>query len=216
MAGRALRNGLAATMASGAIPGPRREPRMNDGCENESPGRSLERFRPYLYMLARAHLDSRLRPKIEASDLVQQTLLDAHVKRDQFRGASDAQLAAWLKQILRNNLVDVVRHFGRLKADIDRERPIDGGVEDSFSRVDNWLGGLQSSPSQQAVKTEQLLLLAEALAELPEAQREAIALHHLQGLTLAETAARLDRSTSAVAGLLHRGLKGLRRLLDGR
>jgi RNA polymerase sigma-70 factor (ECF subfamily) len=214
MAGRALHNGLAATTASAPIQGLCREPGMNDASENESPGRSLERFRPYLYMLARAHLDSRLRPKIEASDLVQQTLLDAHQKRDQFRGASDAQLAAWLKQILRNNLVDVARYFGRMKANIDRERPIDGGVEDSFSRVDQWLGGLQSSPSQQAVKTEQLLQLAEALAELPEPQREAITLHHLQGLTLAETAARLDRSTAAVAGLLHRGLKGLRRLLD--
>jgi RNA polymerase sigma-70 factor (ECF subfamily) len=75
------------------------------------------------------------------------------------------------------------------------------------------LAGPLSSPSQQAARNEDLLRLADAVAQLPEAQREAVVLHHLQGCSLTETARRLGRTDAAVAGLLHRGLKRLRELM---
>ena len=175
---------------------------------------ALEKFRPYLVLLARAHLHADARHGIEASDLVQQTLMDAYSQRGQFRGENDANLAAWLKQILVNNLVDALRHGGRGKRDVSKVRSLEAQVSESFSRADAWLLASQTSPSQHVAHKEDLLRLAEALEQLPEPQQEAVVLHHLQGLSLAEVARKLERSESAVAGLLYRGLKRLHELLD--
>jgi RNA polymerase sigma-70 factor (ECF subfamily) len=174
---------------------------------------NLQRFQSYLYLLAMSHIGSRHRARLDPSDIVQQTLLDAHQKRGQFRGASDGELMAWLRQILANNLADAVRGLARAKRDVSRERELNYEVNDSFSRVDGWLGAVQSTPSQQAVRAEELVQLADALTVLPEAQREAIVMHHLQCLPLAEVSRQLDKSPAAVAGLLHRGLKRLREVM---
>ena len=177
-------------------------------------GEALERFRGYLLLLARSHIDPRRHTKLEASDLVQQTMLAGFEKREQFRGSCEAELAQWLKQILLHHLADGVRANGREKRDIARERSIEAAIGDSFSRAEGWLAAEQTSPSQQAVNAEQFLQVASCLARLPDGQREAVTLHHLQGWTLAELAAHLERSEGAVAGLLHRGLKQLKQMLD--
>jgi RNA polymerase sigma-70 factor (ECF subfamily) len=176
----------------------------------DASGPQVERFREYLCLLARAHVPPRHPSKIEASDLVQQTLLDACQQQNEFRGQSDAELAAWLKQMLVHNLADALRGGERAKRDVRRERPLLMAIEDSFSRAENWLAATQSSPSQQAMRIEELLRLADGLAQLPDDQRESVVLHHLQGWSLAQIAEYLGRSESAVAGLLHRGLKNLR------
>jgi RNA polymerase sigma-70 factor (ECF subfamily) len=186
------------------------EPMQN---ENASPARPLERFRSYLLLLARMQLDGRPGRKIEASDLVQQTLLEAHAKADQLPG-EDSALAAWLRQALVNNLRDAWKALRRGKRDIRRERSLQEAIDQSSARLEAVLAQPQSSPSQQAVRAEDLLRLADALAQLPDVQRQAIELHHLQGCTLAETAQHLQRSDAAVAGLLHRGLKALRKLMN--
>lgn len=180
---------------------------------SHEPVQDLQQFRSYLYLLARSHIGPSHRAKLDPSDIVQQSLLDAHQKQDQFRGATDAERMAWLKQILANNLADAVRGLARAKRNIARERPLDVQVGDSFTRVEGWLAAIQPSPSQHAVRSEELLRLADALATLLEPQREAIVLHHLQGLPLAEVSRQLNKSPAAVAGLLHRGLKRLREVL---
>jgi RNA polymerase sigma-70 factor (ECF subfamily) len=164
-------------------------------------------------VLARAHVHPRHLSKIEASDLVQQTLLEACQQQNQFRGQSDAELAGWLKQMLVHNLADALRGGERAKRDVRRERSLEASIEDSFSRAEDWLAATQSSPSQQAIRIEELLRLADGLAQLPDDQRESVVLHHLQGWSLAQMAEHLGRSESAVAGLLHRGLKKLRGLM---
>ena len=175
----------------------------------------FQQYRSYLYLLARSHIGPRHRARIDPSDVVQQTLLDAHRKGSQFRGSTDSERLAWLKQILANNLADAVRGLARAKRDINRERPLAANVDDSFTRAEGWLAAVQSSPSQQAVRSEELLSLADALTNLPVPQREAIVLHHLQGLPLAEVGKQLEKSPAAVAGLLHRGLKRLKELMSG-
>ena len=177
-------------------------------------GEQLEQFRGYLLLLARAHIDPRFHVNLEASDIVQQTLLEGFQRREQFRGVSDRQLAIWLKQILLNNLADAVRALGRAKRDVKRERPLEAAIGDSFSRAEGWLAADQTSPSQRAADVEQFVHLAACLARLPDGQREAVMLHHLQGWTLAELAGHLQRSEGAVAGLLHRGLKQLKQMLS--
>ncbi len=174
----------------------------------------LERFRSYLNLLARMQLDRRLTRKLDPSDIVQQTMLQAYAARQQFRGTESGELAAWLRQILARNLAHATRDFSREKRDVTRERSLQAALADSSLCLEKWLATDVSSPSQKVQSSEQALLLAEAMESLPVAQRDAIVLHYWQGCTLAETADRLDRTAPAVAGLLHRGLKKLRSAMD--
>jgi RNA polymerase sigma-70 factor (ECF subfamily) len=175
--------------------------------------RSLEQFRSYLLLLARMQVGPGPNNRIDPSDVVQQTLLEAHAKADQFHG-DDSALAAWLRLALANNLRDARRALRREKRDVRREQPLAEAIEQSSARLEGMLAAPHSSPSQRAVRNEELLALADALVRLPEPQREAIVLHHLQGCSLSETARLLERTDAAVAGLLHRGLKKLRELMS--
>jgi RNA polymerase sigma-70 factor, ECF subfamily len=174
---------------------------------------AVEKFRTYLLLLARMQIGSKLRAKLDPSDVVQQTLLDAHRQLAQFRGSTPAEMAGWLRGMFAGNLADALRAFSRGKRDVARERSLEAALDESSARIGAWLQAEQSSPSQKAQRTEDILRLVEALAELPEAQREAVVLHYWQGQTLAEVAAQLGRTSPAVAGLLQRGLKTLRTLL---
>ena len=176
----------------------------------------LERFRAYLGLLARLEVAPPLRDKVDLSGVVQQTLLEADQgKRGQpNRARTDAETAAWLRSILSHNLSDALRKLAAQKRDIRREWSLDAALDQSASHLEQWLAAEQSSPSQRVIRQEELLRMAESLAALPEAQRRAIELHHLQGMALAEIAAVLGTTKSAVAGLLHRGLKTLRTRLE--
>jgi RNA polymerase sigma-70 factor (ECF subfamily) len=181
---------------------------------DQAPALNLDRFRPYLLILARVRLDPRLRGKLDASDVVQQTLLEAHQGLSQFRGRAVGEQAAWLRQILARNLANAARDLGRAKRDVARERSLEAALDESASRLECWLAAEQSSPSQQAERHERAVRLAEALATLPETQREAVVLRHWHGCSLAEIARQLDTTTTAVTGLLHRGLRNLRKQLQ--
>lgn len=174
----------------------------------------LEGCRPYLGLLARLQIDPRLRGKIDPSDVVQQTLLNAHEKIEQFRGRTEAEWLAWVRQILAHNLAAAVRRYGTQARDLGRERSLEAGLEQSSARIESWLAADQSSPSQQAVRHERLLHLAAGLGRLPADQREAIELHHLRGLPVAEVGQRMGRTRAAVVGLLFRGLRTLRQALE--
>ncbi len=174
------------------------------GDEGQAGQWSLERYRSYLQLLARLQLDPRLRSKLDSSDMVQQTLLRAHQNLGQFRGASEAELIAWLRTILAHEVANELAHFRYAKRDLALERSLEAAVEESSARVGAWLAADQSSPSEQAAGHEQSLRLAEALVRLPEEQRTAIELHHLNGLSVAEVAEQTGRTGPAVAGLLRR------------
>jgi RNA polymerase sigma-70 factor (ECF subfamily) len=175
---------------------------------------SLDRYREYLLLLARVRLDARLRGKLDASDVVQQTLLEAYQARAQYRGHTVGEQAAWRRQILARNLANAVRDLGRAKRDVARERALSAALDESASHLEAWLAAEQSSPSQRAERHERAVRLAEALAALPDAQREAVVLRHWQHMSLADIGQQLNCTTAAVTGLLHRGLKNLRKQLQ--
>ncbi len=162
--------------------------------DNHEP--AVEQYRSYLLLLARMQLNARPQSKVEASDVVQHTLLEAHAKRQQFCGDGNG-FAAWLRMSLANNIRDALRQTRRQKRDVSRERSLEAALEQSSDRLGACLAAAQSSPSRQAVRTEELLRLSDALVALPDAQRESIVLHHLQGWTLAEVATQLDRTDAA-------------------
>lgn len=177
------------------------------------PPSDIERHRGYLRAIARLQLAARpwLAAKLDASDLVQQTLLKAHAAKDQYRGKTEGELAAWLRQILNRTLANELRGYGQAKRDAGLEADLDA----SSMRLDAWLAADQTSPSGRADDRERAGRLAEALLALPEEHRTAVLMKHCEGLRLEEIATRTNRTPAAVAGLLRRGLARLRILLDG-
>ena len=168
-----------------------------------------ERFRDYLCALARLQIGPELRGHVEASDIVQITLLEAHQRLHQFRGQTDGEMRAWLGRALAHNLADEMRRLLADKRHIARRR----SLEESSSRLEAFLTADQSSPSQNAERKEQVTRLAAALGQMPEPQREVVVQRHLEGRSLADIAQHIGRSEAAVVGLLQRGLKALRGLL---
>jgi RNA polymerase sigma-70 factor (subfamily 1) len=128
---------------------------MSGNAEDE--GLAVERFRSYLLLLAQARLRGMPAARINASDLVQQTLLDAHRQREQFRGEGSAEMAAWLRRMLACNLADALRALHRGKRDVNRERSLEAELAESSARLASRLAADQSSPSQRAMQNEQEL-----------------------------------------------------------
>jgi RNA polymerase sigma-70 factor (ECF subfamily) len=177
-------------------------------------GRKLEQFRAYLRLLARLNLHPRLRAKLDPSDVVQQTLLQAHQAVNDLVGRADAEVAGWLRRALARNLAHALRDYHRERRDVNREQSLEAALEASSRHLERWLAAdSQTSPSAQAQFNEQALQLAEALEQLPQAQRQALILQHWQGWSLAEIGRHMHRSPAAVAGLVKRGLRQLRLLL---
>jgi RNA polymerase sigma-70 factor (ECF subfamily) len=179
-------------------------------------GAMLERFRDYLRLLARLQLPAHLQGKLDPSDIVQQTMLRAFERLDQLRGHDDGQIAAWLRQVLASVLANAVRDFGRLRRDVALERSLEASVEKSSACLERWLAAEQSSPSEQAVRNEQVVRLADGLAALPDQQREVVVLRHFHGWAVEAIGEHLGKTRASVASLLRRGLKQLREYLQER
>lgn len=170
-------------------------------------------YEPYLRMLARAQMRQAYQAKVGVSDIVQQSMMQAVQALDGFRGESEAELRGWLRQILARNIAHLDRDLHREKRDVRRERSIEQQLTQSSMRLEGWLAGNGPTPSQNVAVGEHLLQMTRALEELPEAQREAVRMHYLEGMKLAEVAEQLGKTSGAVAGLLHRGIKTLRQRL---
>jgi RNA polymerase sigma-70 factor (ECF subfamily) len=169
--------------------------------------------RDYLRILASLQMGTQLRGKLDASDIVQQTILLAHTNRDQFRGATEAEWLGWLRAILANVLASVIREYETAARSVSRELSLEAELERSAVRLEHILAADQSTPSGLVMKAEELFRLAHAMVALPVDQRTAIELHHLKGFKVAEVALAMGRTRPAVVGLLFRALKRLRELL---
>jgi RNA polymerase sigma-70 factor (ECF subfamily) len=178
-------------------------------------GKILLRYEPWLRLLARVQIDSHFQGKFDASDIVQQTLLEACRAFPQFRGQTEAELTAWLRQILVHVLAHEIRRFhGTQQRDVSREVSLEQSLAQSSQRLGEVLAASGSSPSQQAVRHEQEMQLADVLARLPADYREVIILRNLEGLPHDEVARRMGRKPGAVRMLWVRALARLRQELD--
>ena len=182
--------------------------------DDDALGRLLQGYRRYLELLARLQISRRLQGKLDPADVVQDVFLEAHRNFAVFRGASEGEFVAWLRQILVARLANLVRHYlGTKRRDVRLEREMAAAVDESSRVLDGGLVSRQSSPSERAARCEQAVLLADALARLPDDQREVLVLRHLEELSFPEVAARMGRSVDSVKGLWTRGLDRLRRIL---
>jgi RNA polymerase sigma-70 factor (ECF subfamily) len=173
--------------------------------------RFAQRYRPWLALLAQLQANGRLQEKFDPSDLVQQTLLEACRDLPKFQGSTEAELRAWLRQILAHVLAHEIRRYeGVQQRDVDLEVSLDQDLARSSMKLNEILANSGSSPSQRAAQNEQELRLAEVLARLPQEHREVIILRNMEGLPHEEVARRMGRSVGAVRMLWLRALAGLR------
>lgn len=175
---------------------------------------SLGEYREYLRRLAAAKLEPSVRRKLDESDIVQQALLQAHRSIAQFTGSDRAQLAGWLRKILANELAQELRRLRTDKRDMGIEVPLQADWDTSIARVDAWAADGATSPSGHAIASENRDRIKRAMLLLSEAQREAISLHYIEGMKIAEICSVMQKSQTAVAGLIHRGLTSLREQMD--
>ena len=181
--------------------------------DQEALGRLLEAEREALHRLAERQLAGRIAVRVDASDIIQQTFLEAFRNFPQFAGQDVRGLVAWLQKILDHKIAGAIRNHAQLqKRSVGRERSIDDSHGGGASLKQD-LDANASSPSQKAIRGEDAERLAQALAVLPDDQREAVRLRHLEGWALADIAVRFGRTPAATAGLIKRGMKALRRHL---
>jgi RNA polymerase sigma-70 factor (ECF subfamily) len=180
--------------------------------------RLFDRYRPYLEVLAQAQLGRHLRAKCDPSDLVQQTLLEAHRDLAVFQGTSEAELLAWLRRILAHNLYNEARHFAARQRDTAREVSLDQlqtGLDQSSLALGQCLAAHDPSPSQAAQQRERAVRLAAALSRLPDDYRTVLLLRVFEELSAEEVAQRMDRTAGAVRMLQMRALQALRDAMAG-
>src|SRR5262249_53538855 len=130
----------------------------------------FDRYRHYLRLLAEAQLGRYLRAKCDPSDLVQQTLLEAHRDFAGFQGQHEGDLLAWLRRILAHNLFNEARRFNAQQRKASREVSLDqlqAGVDQSSAALGRCVTASAPGPSQLAAQREDAVRLADTLARLP-------------------------------------------------
>jgi RNA polymerase sigma-70 factor (ECF subfamily) len=178
-------------------------------------GRLLERYRNYVGLLIQLQVGRRLRSKVDIDDLLQEIWLEIHRKIASFRGNSEREFLTWARRLIGSILANQVRHyFGTKQRDLRLERALIDELDQSSRSLNESLVAAQSSPSQQAVRREQAVLLADALQDLPEDYREVIILRQLEGLSFPDVARRMDRTENSVKNVWLRALARLRRTLE--
>src|SRR5262245_56640569 len=186
------------------------------GCP-DALGGLLDYYRPYLRLLARLQVAARLQKEVDASDVVQETFLDAARDFARFRGSTDAEFVAWLKSLLAANIADAHRRFlGTQKRNVLLESEALELLDQSSAMVDQRMLARVDSPSSSASRREQAIRLAAALEQLRPAYYEVILLHHFQGMEFRQVADQLGRSLHSVKNLWMRALIALKRQMrDG-
>lgn len=180
---------------------------------SEALGQVLNACRSYLLLIAAKELDSDLRAKAGASDLVQETLLEAHRDFAQFQGGSEKELLAWLRRMLHNNALNLARIYrGTKKRAAAAEVPIDSGH--SSHPTGCVPIAPDSTPSVHAVKNEQAEVLQKALQRLPDDYRQVILLRYQEELPFEEIGQRMGRSSNAAEKLWLRAIERLRQEME--
>jgi RNA polymerase sigma-70 factor (ECF subfamily) len=176
-------------------------------------GPMLDTYRAYLKLMARLQIDRRLLGKADASDVVQETFLQAHRDFEGFRGSTEDELLAWLRRILASKLVDLVRRYVRNQGrNVRLERRLEEDLDRS-SRAAMALAWPGSSLGEKVARRERSVLVANSLESLPGHYRDVIVLRHIEDLPFADVARRMGRSIHSVKHLWTRALAALQAAL---
>src|SRR3954465_9108142 len=193
--------------------------------ETDALGELCALYRNYLRMIVRTGLGPKLRERVELSDVVQEALVEVVRQFPQFTGQNEAALVGWLRRLVGQKLADLARYHNRAKRSsggplmpLDAPWGVEGGGGEpgqGGGRLLDMLALSQTSPSEAASRRELTVLLADALAGLPEAEAEGLWLYHAEGLSFEAIRERMGLSRKSIRGIWARGLKTVKRSLDG-
>jgi RNA polymerase sigma-70 factor (ECF subfamily) len=167
-------------------------------------------YREYLRLLAHLHVKPLLKSKFDESDVVQETCMQAIEGFEQFRGANEKQFAAWLRQILANKGAWMARKYLADKRDIRLEQSLKQQIDQSSIDLGKFVPDKYSSPSHVAMGRERVVILAEAIEQLRDDQKDVLIMRGLQGMSIPDVAKALGRSEASTWKLWARGLQALR------
>lgn len=164
----------------------------------------LNEYRGYLRLIAEREMGQSLMIRSDQSDVVQKSCIAAVNNFQQFAGETSQEFAAWLVEIHRNKIRDEYRSAKADKRDLDRETSLTDEIEQENSLA----------PHQRLLDGERAIILAKALDEIPEKQREVVRLRHIEGWSLERISKQLDSKPAAIASLIYRGVNSLREKLN--
>lgn len=167
--------------------------------------------RNYVNLVARAQVESWMRTKVDASDLVQQTLLEAYRGFQKFQGNSEGEWLAWLRQILSHNAQDFIRKMRTEKRGGAKEIPLETGNDSEGFFHDP--AAADGTPSAIVSEREREIALADAISRLSPDHQEVIILRNLQRLPFDQVAERMSRSRPATQMLWMRAIQKLEQLM---
>lgn len=176
--------------------------------------RLLERHRQALRQMVQMRLDPRLRQRVDVSDVVQEVLVEASRRLQEYLAQPSMPYHLWLRQIARDRIIDAYRrHRGSTKRSLDREMPFDLPAGDAHSTQElvRQLVGRELTPAQAAVQAELAQLVAAAIRTLPEQDAEILLMRHYEQLSNQEIAQALGLTEPAAS---MRYLRALRRLKE--
>ena len=184
----------------------------------EALGDLLQLYQNYLTVLATTQVDNRLRRRMSTSDLVQETMLAAHRDFDQFRGGSEGELVAWLRQILCNCLSHAVeKHVHAKKRDLRREVALEHvakKLDESLVHLSRLAVDGSPTPSEVMQRREMATELSNQLAKLKDSYRDVIIYRNLQNLTFDEIAERMEIKSGAARMLWMRAIAKFKEVCD--
>jgi RNA polymerase sigma-70 factor (ECF subfamily) len=200
---------------SNDIEGERLLERLHAG-DREAAAELLARYRERLRRMIELRMDTRLHRRLDASDVVQDALLEIASRLDDYRKDPKVPFFLWMRLVTGERLVRLHRqHLGSKMRDIGREVSLYRSslpAASSFALASMLLGRL-SSPTQAVVRAERLLRIQDALNSLDLIDREVLALRHFEQLSPAETAIALDLKPDAASKRYIRALKRMKEAL---
>ena len=172
----------------------------------------LSRYRNYMAILlaTAGEYGGRLNARFDSSDVVQNTLIDAHRDFPNFNGNVEKEFLAWLRKILAFNLADLVREHHAEKRDVDRQVEFNDSLSQSSQRLERLLPQDRNQPRGFNSKQEVIVMLADTLAQLPKDYREVIVMRHLQKASFEDIAQKMGRTSAAVRMLWSRAVASLK------
>lgn len=166
----------------------------------------MESYRSVLRLILRSYISQQTLNHLDLSGVIQQTMIEAHANECSLQSWNEERRVGWLRQALLNNLRDELRKMKQAQQTFSLDQQQGTGV----GTLADLIAADHTSPGQGAIRNEMLFQLAKCLERLPCDQRRAIELHHLDGLTLACTAQRMNKTVQSIVGLVFRGLKQLK------
>lgn len=172
--------------------------------ESVALGHLLDQHRDYLRAIALQQLAPKLAGRLDGSDIVQQTCISVQKQIREFSGKDPAEFVAWLRQIHERNIQNAIRFQSHSqKRSINREE-----VLDDFD-----IAGEQVTPSQLVIGQEDSSRLYEAMAKLPDNEREAVRLRYFENWTLQKISEHFDLTIDATVWLMKRSMQHLKQYL---